>query len=204
MSRLVVVDDHPVFRKGLVALVRAAGHEVVGEAADGREAVAVAATTEPDVVLMDLSMPGLDGFEATAHITATHPSTRVVVITLFDDEPSVVRAFEAGARGYVSKQADPEQILGAIHAVVSGAQWLGAGVGRPAATGRTAKRLPGLTRRELDVADLVSRGLSNGQIADRLVLSRKTVANYVSAVLLKLGVDTREEAAAVVREARRD
>ncbi len=204
MSRLVVVDDHPVFRKGLVALVRAAGHEVVGEAADGREAVAVVATTEPDVVLMDLSMPEQDGFEATAHITAAHPSTRVVVITLFDDEPSVVRALEAGARGYVSKQADPEQILGAIHAVVSGAQWLGAGVGRPAPVGRTAERLPGLTRRELDVADLVSRGLSNGQIADRLVLSRKTVANYVSAVLLKLGVDTREEAAAVVREARRD
>lgn len=204
MSRLVVVDDHPVFRKGLVALVRAAGHEVVGEAADGREAVAVVAATDPDVVLMDLSMPGQDGFEATAHITAAHPSTRVVVITLFDDEPSVVRALEAGARGYVSKQADPEQILGAIHAVVSGAQWLGAGVGRPAPTERTAERLPGLTRRELDVADLLSRGLTNGQIADRLVLSRKTVANYVSGVLLKLGVDTREEAAAVVREARRD
>lgn len=203
MSRLVVVDDHPVFRKGLVALVRAAGHDVVGEAADGQEAVTVVAAERPDVVLMDLSMPGQDGFDATAHIVAAHPGTGVVVITLFDDEPSVARALEAGARGYVSKQADPDQILGAIDAVVSGAQWLGAGVARPALAGRPAAHLPTLTRRELDVADLLSRGLSNGQIAERLALSRKTVANYVSAVLLKLGVETRVEAAAVVRDARR-
>lgn len=203
MSRLVVVDDHPVFRKGVVALVRAAGHDVVGEASDGVEAIAVVASVRPDSVLMDLSMPLQDGFEATAHICAAYPETRVVVITLFDDETSVARALEAGARGYVSKQADPDQILGALDAVLSGALWLGAGVASPSLVRGSASALPGLTRRELDVADLVSRGLSNGQIAHRLVLSRKTVANYVSSVLLKLGVETRDEAAALVRAARR-
>lgn len=203
MSRLVVVDDHPVFRKGVIALVRTAGHDVVGEASDGIEAVAVVASVRPDVVLMDLSMPLQDGFEATAHICVAFPGTRVVVITLFDDETSVARALEAGARGYVSKQADPDQILGALDAVLSGALWLGAGVARPSLVAGASSPLPGLTRRELDIADLVSRGLSNGQIADRLVLSRKTVANYVSSVLLKLGVETRDEAAALVRAARR-
>lgn len=151
---------------------------------------------------MDLSMPLLDGFEATAHIAAAYPDTRVVVITLFDDEASVVRALEAGARGYVSKQADPDQILGAIDAALSGALWLGAGVSRPALAHAPHPHLQGLTSREADVADLLSRGLSNGQIADRLILSRKTVANYVSTVMLKLGATTRGEAATIVREAR--
>lgn len=204
MSRIVVVDDHPVFRKGVTALVRSAGHDVVGEASDGLEAIAVVASVRPDAVLMDLSMPLQDGFEATAHICAAHPDTKVVVITLFDDEASVVRALEAGARGYVSKQADPDQILGAIDAALSGALWLGAGVARPTLAGTAAaQQFPGLTPRERVIADLVSRGLSNGQIAEQLVLSRKTVANYVSTVLLKLGVDTREEAAAIVRDTRR-
>ena len=203
MSRIVVADDHPVFRKGLIALLRAEGHEVVAEAADGMEAVAVVAASPPDVVLMDLSMPLRDGFEATAHITAAYPHTRVVVITLFDDEASVVRALEAGASGYVSKQADPDQITGAVDAVVRGAMWLGAGVARPALSPATAGTLTGLTPREATIADLLSRGLTNPMIAERLCLSRKTVANYVSAVMLKLGADSREEAARVVQEARR-
>ena len=107
MSRVVVVDDHPVFRKGLVALLRAEGHEVVAEAADGAEAVAVVAAEHPDVVLMDLSMPLRDGFDATAQITARHPDTKVVVITLFEDEASVVQALEAGASGYVRSRPNP-------------------------------------------------------------------------------------------------
>ena len=114
MSRIVVVDDHPVFRKGLSALLRAEGHHVVAEASDGVEAVAVVAAELPDVVLMDLSMPLRDGFEATAYITAAHPDTKVLVITLFDDEASVVRALAAGASGYVSKQADPDQVTAHI------------------------------------------------------------------------------------------
>lgn len=202
MSRIVVVDDHPVFRKGLVALLRAEGHDVVGEASDGVEAVAVVATESPDVVLMDLSMPLRDGFEATAQICAQQRATKVVVITLYDDEPSVVRALEAGAAGYISKQADPEQIIGAIDAALRGAQWLGAGVARPTLRQPAAAALPGLTQREATIADLIARGLSNGMIADQLFLSRKTVANYVSSVLLKLGATDRQDAARIVRAAR--
>ena len=185
MSRIVVVDDHPIFRKGLIALLRAEGHQVVAEASDGVEAVAVIAAELPDVVLMDLSMPLRDGFEATAHITAAHPDTKVVVITLFDDEASVLQALGAGASGYVSKQADPDQIIGAIDAVVRGAMWLGAGVARPALSPATNEALPGLTPREAIIADLLSRGLTNPMIAERLCLSTQTVANYVSTVMLK-------------------
>jgi len=203
VSRVVVVDDHPIFRRGLVALLRASGHDVVGEAADGREAIAVVAAERPDAVLMDLSMPAQDGFEATAHITARHPGTKVVVITLFDDEASVVRALEAGASAYVSKQAEPDQITGALDAALRGAQWLGAGVARPSLAPRAVASLPGLTPRELVVADLLSRGLTNPMIADQLCVSSKTVANYVSAVLLKLGAADRDDAARMVRAARR-
>ena len=204
MSRIVVVDDHPVFRKGLSALLRAEGHQVVAEASDGVEAVVVVAAELPDVVLMDLSMPLRDGFEATAYITAAHPDTKVLVITLFDDEASVVRALAAGASGYVSKQADPDQVTAAVEAVVHGAMWLGAGVARPALSLATTETLPGhLTAREATIANLLSRGLTNPMIAERLCLSTKTVANYVSAVVLKLGVSSRDEAAAMVREARR-
>ena len=203
MSRIVVVDDHPIFRKGLIALLRAEGHEVVAEASDGVEAVAVIAAELPDVVLMDLSMPLRDGFEATARITAAHPDTKVVVITLFDDEASVLRALEAGASGYVSKQADPDQITGAIDAVVRGAMWLGAGVARPTLSPTTTEALPGLTPREAMIADLLSRGLTNPMIAERLSLSTKTVANYVSTLMLKLGAADRVEATRIVRQAQR-
>ena len=204
MSRIVVVDDHPVFRKGLIALLRAEGHDVVAEASDGMEAIAVVADELPDVVLMDLSMPLRDGFEATAHITAAHPNAKIVVITLFDDEASVVRALEAGASGYVSKQADPDQITDAVGAVVRGAMLLGAGVARPPLSPATTEALPGhLTARESTIANLISRGLTNPMIAKQLSLSTKTVANYVSAVILKLGAADRDHAARLVREARR-
>lgn len=202
MSRIVIVDDHPVFRKGLAALLRSEGHDVVAEASDGLEAIALVEEELPDLVLMDLSMPSRDGFEATAHITARHPDTKVVVITLFDDEASVVRALQAGASGYVSKQADPEQITGAVDAALRGAMWLGAGVARPPLSRQAAGALPGLTPRELVIADLVSRGLTNPMIAERLCLSTKTVANYVSAVMLKLGAANRDEAARTIRSAR--
>jgi len=203
MSRIVVVDDHPVFRKGLIALLRVEGHDVVAEASDGVEAVAVVTAELPDVVLMDLSMPLRDGFEATAHITAAHPNIKVVVITLFDDEASVVQALKAGASAYVSKQADPDQITGAVDAVVRGAMWLGTGVARPALPPATTETLSGLTPREAMIADLISRGLTNPMIAERLCLSTKTVANYVSTVMLKLRAANRDEAARIVREDRR-
>lgn len=202
MSRIVVVDDHPVFRKGLIALLRVEGHDVVAEASDGLEAITLVDQERPDLVLMDLSMPTRDGFEATAHITARHPGTKVVVITLFDDEASVVRALQAGASGYVSKQADPDQILGAVDAALRGAMWLGAGVARPAFPSQVAATLPSLTPRELVIADLVARGLTNPMIAEQLCLSPKTVANYVSTMILKLGAANRDDAARTIRAAR--
>lgn len=208
MIRAVVVDDHPVFRKGLVALLRASEIEVVGEAGSGLEALAVVGETRPDVVLMDLSMPDLGGIEATARIAATWPEVRVVVITLFDDEATVRRALQAGASAYVTKQATPEQILGAAEAAFAGALWLGPGVPRPlVGANAPAEQYMGglggigLTTREAAVADLLGRGLSNPVIAERLHLSVKTVANYVSIVVLKLGAADRAEAARIVRAA---
>lgn len=203
MTRVVVVDDHPVFRKGLVALLRASELEVVGEAGNGAEAVQVVAETDPDVVLMDVSMPELDGIRATERLTAEHPQVRVVVITTFDDADTVRRALAAGACGYVTKQAGPEQILAAIAAAESGAMLLGAGVPRTlGGADPLPSALPMLTPRERAIADLVGRGLSNPVIAERLFLSTKTVANYVSLVIVKLGVADRAELARLVRAAR--
>ncbi|CAN5333677.1 response regulator transcription factor [soil metagenome] len=201
MTRVVVVDDHPIFRKGLVALLRASDFDVVGEAENGLEAIEVVAAELPDIVLMDLGLPEMGGIEATARIAAEHPECVVVVITLYDDQRSVEAALEAGASGYVVKQASPDQIIAAINAAAGGALHLGPGVPRPG-FGRTHRDVPpahGLTDRELQIADLVSRGLSNPAIAERLGLSVKTVANYVSLVILKLGATTRQEAASLVR-----
>lgn len=206
MTRVVVVDDHPIFRKGLIALLRASDVEVVGEAGSGLEALAVVADTMPDVVLMDVSMPDLGGIEAAERIVAQSPSVRIVVITLYEDEATVVGALRAGASAYVTKQASPEQIIAAIWAAASGALWLGPGVprplGAPALEPTTPSIFAGLTARESAIADLMSRGLSNPIIAERLHLSVKTVANYVSVVMLKLGATDRAEAAKLVRAAR--
>ncbi|MET0813266.1 MAG: response regulator transcription factor [Microbacterium sp.] len=203
--RAVVVDDHPVFRKGLVALLAADGIDVVGEAENGLVAVDVVAATAPDVVLMDLGMPELGGIDATERIAAEHPGIRIIVITLFDDEQSVRAALAAGASGYVVKQAPPEQIVAAVRAAADGVLWIGAGVPRPGfgPPAPDATAYAGLTPRESAIADLLSRGLSNPVIAERLHLSVKTVANYVSIVLLKLGVEDRAAAASLLRDRRR-
>jgi DNA-binding NarL/FixJ family response regulator len=203
MTRVVVVDDHPIFRKGLIALLRANDVEIAGEAADGLEALAVVAETLPDVVLMDISMPELGGIEATERIVTEHRGVRVVVVTLFDDEATVTAVLRAGASAYVTKQASPEQILAAISAAASGALLIGAGVPQPVAGVRDRPpELAGLTARERAIADLLSRGLSNPVIAERLFLSPKTVANYVSIVIFKLGAADRVEAARLIRAQR--
>jgi len=203
--RVVVVDDHPVFRKGLVALLSADGIDVVGEAENGLEAITVVEASSPDVVLMDLGMPELGGIEAIERIVAADPGIRVIVITLYDDEQSVRAALAVGASGYVVKQAPPDEIVAAVRATAAGALWIGAGVPRPgfAAVGSSVSpAISGLTPRESAIADLLSRGLSNPQIAQRLHLSAKTIANYVSIILLKIGADDRTAAAAILRDRR--
>lgn len=204
MTRVLVVDDHPVFRRGMTALLAASGFDVVAEAAGGMEAVDAALRERPDVVLMDLGLPDIGGVTATERITGALPDVRVVVITLFDDEASVRAALAAGAAAYVTKEASPDQIVAAVRAAEMGAQWLGSGVPRPSGTGAAPDPgLPGLSPREAAVADLLGRGLPNTVIAERLGLSTKTVANYVSTVLLRLGAADRADAIRRVREHRR-
>ena len=204
MTTVVVVDDHPVFRSGVAALLEVSGYQVVGEAAGMAEAVELVRRLRPAVVLMDLGLPDGSGFTATERIVAEHPEVRVVVVTMFDDDGSVRAALRAGAAGYVVKDAGHAEIVAAVRAAELGAVVLGSGVaasGASAATFAEPAADPfGLTRRERQVLDLVVRGLTNGQIAERLGLSGKSVSNMVSTILGKMGVNDRVEAAALARE----
>ena len=202
--RVVVVDDHPVYREGLAALLSSVpGLAVVGTAADGLAAVRVARDEQPDVVVMDVQMPGLDGIEATRQITAEQPSVCVLVLTMSEDDGTVFSAVRAGARGYLLKGADQEEVVRAITTVASGGAVFGAALARRIAeffAGGPAgpeTPFPGLTAREREVLDLVAAGRSDAQIAAALYLTPKTVRNNVSNVLAKLQVADR--AAAIVR-----
>ncbi len=206
--RVAVVDDHPVFRRGLVTVLEELpGVEVVAEAADGAGAVAAVAEHRPDVVLMDLRMPGMGGLEATARIAAAHPEVGVVVLTMDTDDDAVFAALRAGARGYLLKEADGDDVHRALLGVARGEAVFGAGVAhrvmaafaRP--TTRPTGAFPQLTAREHEVLELVAAGLDNGAIARRLVLSDKTVRNRVSDVLTKLHARSRAEAVALARNA---
>lgn len=200
MTRVLVVDDHPVFRRGLCGLLETGGFEIVGEAAGAAEAIALAERLAPDLVAMDLGLPDGSGIDATAAITGAFPGIRVLVVTLFDDEGAVRQALAAGASGYVVKDAGHEEVLAAAHAAALGATVLGKGVGVPVpATPSSLRDRFGLSPREAQVADLLARGLGNRQIAERLGIAGKTVSNLVSAVLLKTGAADRFEAAALLR-----
>jgi DNA-binding NarL/FixJ family response regulator len=186
--RVVIAEDHPVFRDGLRALLTSIpGTEVVGEAATGADAVEKSVDLQPDVVIMDLDLPELDGVAATRRIVGTSPHVGVLVLTMFDDDESVFAAMRAGARGYLLKGADQEEIRRAILAVSRGEAIFGPAVAqrlveyfstpRPAAL-RDA--FPGLTEREREVVDLIAKGDTNGQIATRLGISAKTVKLQVT------------------------
>ncbi len=204
--RVMIADDHQLFRDGLRALLLADPNaEVVGEAATGDTAVAMAMAMQPDVILMDLQMPGLNGIEATRQIVAASPHIGVLVVTMFSDDRSVFAAMRAGARGYLLKGADRDEIVRAVLAVAGGDAVYGGAVARRVVDSLTGVArtpvLPELTGREREVLELLATGLPTGQIARRLALSDKTVRNHVSAVLTKLQVPDREAAAARARAA---
>jgi len=205
--RVLVVEDHPLFRKGVVSLLETVPDvEVTGTAASGEEAVERAAELRPDLVLMDLQLPGISGIEATRAIVAADPSVRILVLSLFEDDDSVFLALRAGARGYVLKDADEEELVGAIRAVARGEAVFGEAVaGRVlaffAAPRPVPKVFPALTDREREILELIARGHPNPSIARKLSLSPKTVANYVSAIFAKLQVADRAEAMIRAREA---
>ncbi len=206
--RVLIADDHPVFRFGLRALLQGeADMEIVGEATTGREAVAMALERKPDVVLMDLNMPELNGIEAIRRIRAAAPDIAVLVITMFDDE-SVFAAMRAGARGYLLKGAEAEETLRAVRAVAHGEAIFSPAIadrimGYFAHTPRASASVvfPELTEREREVLTLIAQGLTNRAIAERLVLSEKTVRNHVSSIFSKLQVADRAEAIIRAREA---
>ncbi|HEX4699141.1 MAG TPA: response regulator transcription factor [Actinomycetes bacterium] len=208
-TRVVVADDHPTFRRGLAALLAAVdGVDLVGEAEDGERAVELAATLRPDVVVMDLTMPGLGGVEATRRIVAADPDVAVLVLTMLDEDESVFAAMRAGARGYVVKGADTDDVLRALQSVARGDAVFGPAVAsrvlsyltRPLSA-RDPVVFPELTEREREVLELLARGRTNGEIARALVVSPKTVRNHVSNVFAKLQVAGRSEAVARARDA---
>jgi DNA-binding NarL/FixJ family response regulator len=203
--RVLVADDHPFFRDGLRVLLEATEDtELIGEAMDGAEAITLAQTLQPDVILMDLRMPGLGGIEATRRILSESPHVGILVVTMIEDDASVFAAMRAGARGYLLKGADKDEMLLAIRAVGRGEAIFGPGIARrlmhyfarPAATPTQASRVvfPELTDREREILDLIAAGWNNEQIAGELFLSVKTVRNYVSNIFTKLQVVDRAQA----------
>ncbi len=207
--RVLVADDHPMFRDGILMLLATTPDLVaVGEARTGDEAVDLAAELAPDIILMDIQMPGCNGVDATRRILAAHPAVRVLIVTMFEDDASLFTAVRAGARGFVLKDAERADILRAIRAVGQGEA-----IFSPAVASRlldymttpvqnlAATEFPELTDREREILELMAQGLRNADIARRLVLSPRTVRNYVSSVFAKLRVADRAHAIIRARQA---
>ncbi|MDQ3052322.1 MAG: response regulator transcription factor [Actinomycetota bacterium] len=209
MIRVLIVDDHPVVRSGLSAVLSSLGDfDVVAVAANGREAVREAVIHQPDVVLMDLHMPEVDGFSAIRELGRAAPSVRVCVLTMFDDDDSLFAAMSAGARGYVLKGAEQEDIARAVRAIAAGEIIFGPGVAirvisQLTSTPNSAATtpFPYLTSRELEVLDLLAAGMPTVTIAARLAVAPKTVSNHVSNILVKMRLTDRTQAAVTARDA---
>lgn len=193
--RVVLVDDHPVVRAGILGMLAAESDiEVVGEAGTGREALQVVAAAGPDVVLMDLRMPDLDGVEATRALRATVHPPRVVILTTYDTDADILRAVEAGATGYLLKDAPRQELAEAVRAAARGETVLSPPVAAKLVSRMRGADAPALTSREIDVLDLVARGLTNGQIGRALLIAEATVKTHLLRAFAKLGVDDRTAA----------
>jgi len=211
--RLLVVDDHTLFREGLSALLSAIEDmELIGEATTGKEALALASSLQPDVILMDINMPDVNGVEATRIILDEHPVIGIIMVTMLEDDASIFSAMRAGARGYVLKGAKHEELLQTIRAVADGQALFGPAVAtrmmeffsRYESKKKTAIPVdvfPDLTRRELEVLNLIAQGANNPQIAENLVISDKTVRNHITSVFSKLQVADRNAAIIEARNA---
>jgi DNA-binding NarL/FixJ family response regulator len=207
--RVLIADDHPLFRHGVAAVLSAAPDlEVIGEAKTGEEAIALADELQPDVILMDIQMPGVNGIEATRRIVHSSPHIRILMVTMFEDDPSVFSAMRAGAHGYILKDTEKEDILRAIRAVGRGEAIFSPAIATRlieffAAPQPAIPReiFPTLTDREREILHFIAQGHSNADIAQQLVLSPKTVSNYVSNVFSKLQVADRAHAIIRARDA---
>ncbi len=206
MTRILLCDDHALFRQGLKSILETEeGFRVIGEAATGREAVRYALQTRPDVVLMDIQMPDLDGVAATKAILAEQPETKVIILTMYRQDTYVFEAIKVGARGYLLKDADANDLISAIHRVADGEALLNAEMAasilsefkkvKEAVPDHPEHRLSELTEREVDILRLLAQGASNLQIADALNVSEKTVRNRLSEIFSKLRLNNRTQAA---------
>jgi DNA-binding NarL/FixJ family response regulator len=205
MISVLVADDHPVFRQGLHALLDGVPDiELIGEAADGDEAVARALELKPDVILMDVRMPGMNGIDATRKIVAADSGIGILVLTMFEDDDSVFAAMRAGARGYLLKGSEQQEVMRAIRSIASGEAIFGPAIARRLIgyfSSASTEAFPELTAREREVLELIAQGRNNQAIASELVLSLKTVRNHVSNVFNKLQVTDRAGAIVKAREA---
>lgn len=207
-TRVLIADDHPTFVRTLTAVLRAGDVDVIATASNGDEAVRLALELQPDVALMDVHMPALDGIEATARITDAAPHVAVVILTMFDDDDSVFAAMQAGARGYLVKGTPKDEILRSVEAGARGDAIFGPAIARrlrsffatPPVAGNVVQ-FPSLTSREREVLDELAAGCNNAEIARRLSLSQKTVRNYTSSIFAKLHVAGRSEAIVKARDA---